>query len=341
MVNVKDQSTGIMVEKRTYKYKNLKNGGMKILIAVAAVLLLAGDAGAGTCDSLANVRAWNGSISFTYSNSGSKSPLAGETVDWNLQQSADMSFRLEGASTNDFGSYSILVGSETGVANLNDMVKTTYTAGSPPTTETTTEIMQGNSLDTANVILSLDLTTCKYQFFFSPFVNPVHTYNNVPQVSSRTLVGVSNSGFYQIPITGLLSGSANFPVYKEITPSTDMEQYKPGGLGSNVINYASDMGSASVTWEFKPILTQGGIPTSTPTPINTPTSPTPTSPTQTSTATTPTTTPTSISGGVGVTRLNQTPITPTPTEKAPGFDIDLTAATVLAIYFLTRKQRKE
>jgi len=78
----------------------VKNSKIKLCIIAITLLLLAGGAGAQTsCDSLANVRAWNSNVSFSYSSSGSwyDSNIPWETYhfEWTLQQSADVSFRLK------------------------------------------------------------------------------------------------------------------------------------------------------------------------------------------------------------------------------------------------------
>ncbi len=234
------------------RHKSLKNLTKALMIAVAA-LLLAGEAGAQTssCDNLANVTAWNGNISFLYSNSGSKNPPGADfTQEWNIQQSTDVSFRLDGLG----GMYSTVIGSQTGVVNINDRSKITYSGKNPPPPLTTT--MQGSgSPDFLSIAtMQIDRITCKYKFTFQPYVNGVETSNNVP-TSLNILVGQLTSGLYPIPITSsILSGSANFPVYLDIVPLTDMDMYAPGGLFEfvNTFTHVDNPGSATVTWEFKP-----------------------------------------------------------------------------------------
>jgi len=223
-------------------FKNSKNCGIKILIAAAAVLLLAGDAGAVSgCDSLASVQEWNGSISFTYINSGSR-----ETVEWDIQQSADVKFALVDIhpfSTNSTKRYAIV--GPTGVANLNDRA-TDY---SGPITAT----LQGSgSPDLFTAILEIDFSACKYKFSFASTI-----YKTV-EIGLPVPVGSGASGYYPIPITSsILSGSADFPAQFWV-PLVPANYYVPGGLGHYVDEAGGQLGSASVTWEFKPPLTPGG-----------------------------------------------------------------------------------
>ncbi len=231
----------------TYRKINLKNSGMKILIAVAALLLLVGEASAQTaCPDLSKVQKWNGSISFSYSNTGSKSDGVEKTVEWNLQQSTDVSFKLDGAYVGLVNQYSSL-GSVTGIANLNDTIKTTYKDG-----KSSTGTLQGSGSPFLFVpTLEVDLTTCKYKFTYSSDINAVGTDNNIPLGSYRTLVGVGKSGFYPITST-ILGGSANFPAENMLFQGTT-DYYIPGGLAPNTLEYASNKGSATVTWEFIPL----------------------------------------------------------------------------------------
>ena len=243
------------------KYKNFKKSLIKALIFAATVLLLlAGEAGALTssCASLANVQAWNGSISFTYSNSGSKSICDGCTIEWNIQQSADARFKLEGGYivTGTTKTYSLVL-DPAGAANINNMVNNNVV------NQISTITVQGSGSPTQiETNLDVDLTACKYKFAFNPIVNAVTMYTPGSSWSGSVSVGQVKSGLYPIPITSsTLSGSANFPVYSVlVTPLTDMDEYTPGGDGGDVPPlYASNPGSASVTWEFRPILT-GGLP---------------------------------------------------------------------------------
>jgi hypothetical protein len=158
------------------RHKNLKNLTKVLMIAVA-VLLLAGDAGAqnSSCADLSNVQAWNGSISFTYSNSGSTT-ISATKIESNIQHSADVSLRLEsGVVTSNSLEYQGVQGSETGVVNINDMVKTT--TGSPPVISSVTEQGSGGPLmgQYNSATLDANLTTCKYKFTFHPAVNAVES----------------------------------------------------------------------------------------------------------------------------------------------------------------------
>ena len=268
----------VVMEEKFYNNRNMNNGGMIrfrwILAAVLLSFLIAGEASAQTaCSSLANVQAWNGSIGFTYSNSGSTSVmgLTLGTIEWNFQQSADASFRLTGGGMmiNNLSRYTIVQGSDTGVVNLNDMIKeTTQGFGVIPTIISTMTSQGSGSPSITSSTLDVDLNTCKYKFTFYTMVNSIHTDADTSgtfiSFSQEIPVGTAESGLYPIPITStILSGSANFPVYVDIAPLTDMDQYTPGGLWADHSLDVNDPGSAAVTWEFKPAGFPGGVQTST------------------------------------------------------------------------------
>lgn len=258
--------------KRGCGYKNMMISGMGIFAALVLFsLLFAGEAGALTgCEDLANVHAWNGSISFTYSNTGSV--IISETIkEWNFQESGDVRFRLEGNASKV---YEGVKGSETGVVNINNMEKSTHESNGVWSSHT----VQGSSIDFGNYVFSLlflDLTTCKYKFGFYPGVNGTSTRATH---EGKTYVTnfhglLSNIGSGSYPITGtILNGNANFPAYSDI-PTTSIDYYFANYGGYyNVV-----MGSAAVTWEFKPANDTSPTPTPIPTPTPTPTvSPTPT-----------------------------------------------------------------
>jgi hypothetical protein len=184
-------------------------------------------------------------------------------------------FKLSGLLYSETGAtreYPILLEPPTGVANINDRVKTTF----GPNSYTTTEQGSGNLDLFGGHLLDIDMIACKYKFIFAVSINnSVLTYSDIDPIDSvDSSVGTLYSGFYPIPITSsTLSGSANFPVfYPSVMPSPLPSEYcfvvaaVPGVVAYDA---GGDMGSASVTWEFKPVLTTGGLPTPTPTPIPT------------------------------------------------------------------------
>ena len=198
------------------------------------------------CSNIAAVPAWEGTLGFSYSRSGS-SP--GEDV--SLQRGGNVSFHIEQSSIGPGGVS--WIGYATGNLNINDRhvfhpsgdVSTVIGSGVP--------ITLVSSIDEhSRITLNVRYSDCTYNFSFDPYVEATETDPGLPPAQVETTVGGIRSDNRALPGT---SGAANFPAHSELwhnTADDGSDAYFPPwpAVGPGVFPSEASLGSASVNWEF-------------------------------------------------------------------------------------------